>query len=105
MDYMSDMVYGVMRRNYYPFRLLANKYDINSNVLFQFIPEWIRDTGDLDTGDLDGDDLLSSMDDLIADLIVEVVQRGDNYILTVINRNNNTYIWIITFYKGSIFLY
>ena len=41
LDYMSDMVYGVMKYNFYPFRFLANKYDINSNIIFQFIPEWM----------------------------------------------------------------
>ena len=82
MDYMFDRVYGVMRYNYYPFRLLANKYDINSNILFQFIPEWIKDTHNFD--DVYDNELLSNMDDLIADLTVEIIQRDNNYILSVL---------------------
>ena len=36
-EYLSDMVYGVIRYNYYPFRLLAKKYGIKSDILFQFL--------------------------------------------------------------------
>lgn len=82
MNHMFDRVYGVMRYNYYPFRLLANKYDINSNILFQFIPEWIKDTSNFE--DIYDNELLSNMDDLIADLIVEIIQRDNNYILSIL---------------------
>ena len=81
MKYMSSMVYGVMRHNYYPFRLLANKFDINADILFQFIPDWIRDTNNFDD---ENDDLLNNFDDLIADLAFEIIQKGDNYILGVL---------------------
>ena len=82
MNHMFDRVYGVMRYNYYPFRLLANKYDINSNILFQFIPEWIKDTSNFE--DIYDNELLSNMDDLIADLTVEIIQRDNNYILSIL---------------------
>ena len=82
MKYMSDRVYGVMRYNYYPYRLLANKYNINSSILFQFIPEWIKDTSNFDDT-VNENDFLNKMDDLIADLMVEIVQAGNDYILRV----------------------
>ena len=82
MNHMFDRVYGVMRYNYYPFRLLANKYDINSNILFQFIPEWIKDTSNFE--DVYDNDLLSNMDDVIADLTVEIIQRDNDYILSIL---------------------
>ena len=43
---VSNLVYDVMRYNYYPFRLLANEYNINSDILFQFLPEWINGESD-----------------------------------------------------------
>ncbi|WP_407422907.1 amino acid adenylation domain-containing protein [Methanobrevibacter sp.] len=82
MEYVSEKVYGVMKYNYYPFRLLANKYDINSDILFQYIPEWIKDANDFDEIE-SNNELISNMDDLIADLTVEIIQRGNKHILSI----------------------
>ena len=82
MNHMFDRVYGVMRYNYYPFRLLANKYDINSNIIFQFIPEWIKDNSNFE--DVYDNDLLSDMDDVIADLTAIIIQRDNEYILSIL---------------------
>ena len=71
MEYIFDLVYDVMRFDYYPFRVLANDYDINSNILFQFLPDWIdneHDNSMLDNSSAVDDTLISDMDDLIADL-------------------------------------
>ena len=58
MDYVSGMVYGVMRYNYYPFRVLANKYNLKSDILFQFLPEWVMGNKMSDTlWDYEEDDL------------------------------------------------
>ena len=85
---MSSLIYDVMRYNYYPFRLLANKYDINSDILFQFIPKWIKDDDiemDYDLlADSEGIDLISTMNDFISDFTFEVIQNIDGYILRVI---------------------
>ena len=80
------MVYGVIRYNYYPFRLLAKKYGIKSDILFQFLPEWVMKTKDSDeiTNNVDKNDLLDNMGDLIADLSVEIIQRDDDYLLNVV---------------------
>ena len=84
--YISNMVYGVMKYNYYPFRILANKYDIDSDIIFQFMPDWMDDTQKISSATEDKIyyELLESMDDLIADLNVEVVQKGQNYNLIVV---------------------
>ena len=84
-EYVSAVVYGVMRYNYYPFRILAKKYDINSNILFQFLPEWIKDTNiDGIELDLEEKDLYEDRSDFIADFGVRVIQKNNNYILNVI---------------------
>ena len=85
-EYLSDMVYGVIRYNYYPFRLLAKKYGIKSDILFQFLPEWVMKTKDSDeiTNNVDKNDLLDNMGDLIADLSVEIIQKDDDYLLNVV---------------------
>ena len=79
MEYMSDLVYDVMRYNYYPFRLLANKYGINSNILFQFLPDWINEGDNLLCENAEKED----MKDLITDLNVDVVQKANNYSLSI----------------------
>ena len=79
MDYISNRVYDVMKYNYYPFRLLANEYNINSNILFQFMPDWIKEDEILKTDS----SIIQEMSDMIADLTVEVIQRGDNYNLSI----------------------
>uniref|UniRef100_UPI00388D0776 D-alanine--poly(phosphoribitol) ligase subunit DltA n=1 Tax=Methanobrevibacter sp. TaxID=66852 RepID=UPI00388D0776 len=81
LEYMSDRVYGVMMNNFYPFRLLASKYDINSDILFQFMPEWVKNSND-DDEDVNTD-LLNNIGNLIADFIVEVIQKGNNYNLSI----------------------
>ena len=87
-DYMSDIIYGVMGYNYYPFRLLASKYDITSDILFQFKPDWFT-KGDVtfieNTFDKNiRDGIIEDMNDFITDLEVDVVQKGSEYSLNII---------------------
>ena len=102
MDYVSNMIYGVMRYNYYPFRLLANKYDIKSDIIFQFLPEWVRDNNDLDETikNVDEKDLIEAMGDFIADLSVEVIQRGNDYLLSVVYSDKYSSDFIDRFVKS-----
>ena len=79
MDNTSNLVYNVMRYNYYPFRLLANKYNIDSNILFQFMPDWIKDDESINIYS----NPIQDMNDLIADLSVGVIQKGDKYNLSI----------------------
>ncbi|WP_458405069.1 amino acid adenylation domain-containing protein [Methanobrevibacter sp.] len=87
-EYMSDMVYGVIGYNFYPFRLLANEYDVNSDILFQFKPEWfIKEnvTFGENTFNRDvNDEIIEDMSDFIADLEVDVIQKGNDYSLNII---------------------
>ncbi len=82
--YIFDLIYDVMRYNYYPFRLLANEYDINSNIIFQYMPDWIGDfSNDKDIED----NMLNDMSDFISDFNVNVIQNGDNYSLNIMYSN------------------
>ena len=83
---IRDLFYGVLRHNYYPFRVLANEYGINSNILFQYLPDWIdveQDYGSLDSHIAIENTLISNMDDLIADFSFSVVQSDDDYTLSI----------------------
>ena len=84
-DNVADLVYNVMKYNYYSFRLLANEYDLNSDILFQFIPDWINDDGyeeDLSVI-FNEEDLIQGVIGPISDFVVEVIQKGEDYILSV----------------------
>ena len=90
-EYMSDVIYGVIGYNYYPFRLLANEYDINSDILFQFKPDWfIKEDVMFSENEFDKkirEGIVDGMDDFITDLEVEVVQKGDEYSLMIFYSN------------------
>ncbi|MBQ2612572.1 MAG: amino acid adenylation domain-containing protein [Methanobrevibacter sp.] len=78
MDYVSNLVYGAMKYNYYPFRLLANKYNVNSNIIFQYVPKWI---GNRETYDNEDNDFINNT--IVSDLIVEILQKGKSYLLRI----------------------
>ena len=80
MNQMSDLVYDVMRHNYYSFRLLASEYELNTNILFQYLPDWI---GSDEGYDIDEDNNLEDMSDLITEFNVNVIQKGDEYSLHI----------------------
>ena len=84
MENMGSLIYDVMRYNYYPFRLLANEYNINSDILFQFMPEWIGGIGQSnDSLNNSENDIITKRNSSIADLVVEVVQFSQNYNLNI----------------------
>ncbi|WP_406534985.1 amino acid adenylation domain-containing protein [Methanobrevibacter sp.] len=91
MDYMSDLIYGVLGYNYYPYRLLANDYDINSDILFQFKPDWfIKEEVFFSENTFDNkvrDEIFEDMNDFITDFEVEVIQNGSDYSLNIIYSN------------------
>ena len=113
---VSNLVYDVMRYNYYPFRLLANEYNINSDILFQFLPEWINGESDEETlktkdnetktsntKDDEGktsntkekslslnnkdNEILSHRNNMICDFNVEVAEKNENYNLSIMYSN------------------
>ena len=101
MEYMSGLIYDVMRYNYYPFRLLANNYDIDSNILFQFLPEWIDDDVDEDMlSNFKENELYSDRGYLISDLNVMVVQKGKNYSINVSFSDKYSYEFVESFIES-----
>ena len=80
LDSMSDLTYKTMQYNYYSFRLLANKYNIDSNILFQYQPDWFN--SEFNT-DLFNKDLIENSSDLISDFAADVIQKNDQYILNI----------------------
>ena len=80
LEYMSDLIYGVMKYNYYPFRLLANDYGVDSSILFQYFPNWIGDDSD-ETDYVGGmmDELTDDMDDVVGDMVVYLYQGDGEY--------------------------
>ena len=81
LSYISNLTYNAMKYNYYPFRLLSNEYGIDSNILFQFIPDWIGD--DVAEYIETFSENIEEMDDLISDLSVNVVHNGEEYSLII----------------------
>ena len=72
-----------MRFDYYPFRLLANEYGIDSSILFQFMPDWIMKSYDYNIPVESENNLINEMVDLICDFSVDVVQKGEKYTLKI----------------------
>ena len=87
MDYMSNLVYDVMKYNYYPFRLLIDKYNIDANIMFQYLPDWTMDTDNDNYNKNMEDIILGQMDDLIADFTAELIQKNENYKLQITYSN------------------
>ena len=83
LDYMSNLVYDVMKYNYYPFRLLVSEYNINSSILFQYMPEWISYEEDEINIESIYDDMLENMNDFFTDFACELVQKGETYSLRI----------------------
>lgn len=77
---MADLIYKVMRYNFYSYGDLAIEHDIFAKVLFQFFPLW-----------LDKDDLFFNVDNKIInnindfnmDLMVNINQKTEGYTLNV----------------------
>ena len=82
MNYVSSATYDVMKYNYYPFRLLANEFNVESNLIFQFLPDWIS-VDDCNDDAMNFEDMGNSEKNNITDLTVEVVQTKDKYTLRI----------------------
>ncbi|WP_295616213.1 D-alanine--poly(phosphoribitol) ligase subunit DltA [uncultured Methanobrevibacter sp.] len=75
---MSNLIYNVLRYNYYPYRNLIFDHELDMEILFQFFPAW-----------LNKDDLFYNVDNKIIDnivdfnmdLIMNVNQKDDGYTL------------------------
>lgn len=65
LDVSSNVINSVMKYDLYPFRLLANEFDLNSNILFQY-------SHDLFSNLLDKEKFGYSVDELNHDLNAEL---------------------------------
>ena len=85
MDYMSDLIYDVMKYDYYPFRLIANEYNVNSNILFQFIPDWIEgnNVNGEDSSQFIEENIFQSILVSNGDFSADVLQKGEDYSIRV----------------------
>jgi amino acid adenylation domain-containing protein len=81
MNSMSDLIYKVVRYNYYPFRMLAEEYVLDANILFQFLPNWITHDEDDEIPVIDAD---IDFEDLISDFAFYIQENDDDYTLNVL---------------------
>ncbi len=99
-QYSSNIVYNALKYNYYPIFLISTKYGFDVDIIFQYVPEWISyDVVDDEsiglfssegTGDIIND-LLGSTDNLIAEFIVQMFQKGEDYSLMFVYSNDHSY--------------
>ena len=83
MDYVSDTLDDVARYNFYPFRLLDNDYDINSNIIFKYTPDWFGES-DGDLSDIE-ENIADSTGVLFSDFSVNVVHKGNDFTLNIMH--------------------
>ena len=83
MKNVAGLIYGVMRYNYYPFRLLSKEYNIDSSILFQYMPDWIGGMEVEFNNDNSVRNFIEYDGELIADLSVEVIQNEGIHVLLV----------------------
>ena len=93
MDDVADIVYGVLRHNYYLLLLLYQKYDIEIGILFQYVPNWIADDFDA-LGNIDDigageiiNNVLNNFSDFLTEFFVQVYQNSDDYSLLISHSN------------------
>ena len=96
LEYSSDIVYNVLKYNYYPLFLIAQRYGFDVNVIFQYVPKWISydviDDENIGINSSEGtgeliNDLLESTDKLIAEFIVQMLENDENYSLMFVYSN------------------
>lgn len=84
---ISELIRGVRKHNLYPYRILANEYDINSDVIFQYIPDWFV-TDELtytknNFKNLISEGIVGDRNDLINPFSADVTKNGDKYTLNI----------------------
>ncbi|WP_296887644.1 non-ribosomal peptide synthetase [uncultured Methanobrevibacter sp.] len=84
MRYMSQLIYDITKYNYYSYRLLANEFNFDSNIIFQFVPDLLYDAENVVEKDIDFENDFN----FISDLNVNVIENGKKYNLNI-NYSNN----------------
>ena len=91
----SDVLYNVLKYNFYSILLISKKHPIDVNVLFQYIPDWVDSEGYYDeneglfSSDLIGgmlEDILGNLD-VMVNFIVQVFKKGEDLSMMVVNSN------------------
>ena len=70
-----------MGYNYYPFRFLANDYNIDSNIIFQYQPKWFNENENVEN--VITEYMINNMPDFINDLNTAVIEKEDSYELNI----------------------
>ena len=94
--YSSKNIFGVTKYDFYPLLLLYHKYPLTTVVIFQYVPDWVSYDGInyndemLSTNLVDDilDEILEKQNDLMANFIVQVFQKGENFSMMIVNSNN-----------------
>ncbi|WP_405290050.1 D-alanine--poly(phosphoribitol) ligase subunit DltA [Methanobrevibacter sp.] len=91
---VADTVFGVIRHSYYPMLLLYQKYDFESNIIFQYVPDWVAEDFTKDMVEIENikpeeiyNYLLNQFSDSITEFFFEVYQSGDDYALIITHSN------------------
>lgn len=77
---ISDLIYNVMRYNFYSYKELAVEYNIFAKVLFQFFPLWLEKDDLFYNVD---NKIINNINDFNMDLLVNINQKIDGYTLNV----------------------
>ena len=88
-NHVSELIHGVKKHNLYPYRLLANEYDINSDIIFQYIPDWFV-TDELtytknNFKTIISNGIVGDRNDLINPFSANVTKNGDKYTLNIMH--------------------
>ncbi|MCQ2753280.1 MAG: AMP-binding protein, partial [Bacilli bacterium] len=71
----KEKIYQTINYNFYPFRLLKNKYNVNNNVSFQYFPTLISENKAMKLYEKE------QRNDLISDLLIELRENNGTYYL------------------------
>ena len=77
---MSNLIYNVLRYNYYPYRDLTIQYGMDIQILFQFFPIWLNKEDSFYNVD---NKIINNIADFNMDLMINVNQKTDGYTLNV----------------------
>ena len=96
MEHSSNLIYGAIKYSFYPLLLLYQKYPLDAAIIFQYVPNWVNYDGikeknsEILSSEIVDDivnDLVGNIDDLMANLVVQIFQKDDKYSIMFVNSN------------------
>lgn len=96
MEHSSNLIYGAIKYSFYPLLLLYQKYPLDTAIIFQYVPNWVNYDGikeknsEILSSEIVDDivnDLVGNIDDLMANLVVQIFQKDDKYSIMFVNSN------------------